>query len=932
MVSFLPFLGTSAFPRFVARLLGGLQWISVGDSGDALYQVDPLDRFIAPKERQTSVLVTWFNPRRPWEGYLPTSYFGEDDILHPCFLPSTAHLLVPLWGTIGIRQEWRSEFEELCMRIEHACEGVYARASHLLRRPEVCEEIDYRPFTVNHQELASCFGSSEEAWESLNRARAEALTNVGFLSWFTRCVGSWDIDLNDEDVAFIRSLRLEDRQARGVIVNVAPDCLWLDFRLLVEHRVPFHYLWTPNLHMDDRFLSLNPWLIARTIDLERQLGREPSDQEVLAGQGRAAQVLWFDRWFQFRGQRPTTWSRPLRRTEFYTVEDFVGWYPRDLDDQQIIGPALERYEVGYPDPLLSPRRGMESRIYRWARRGSRDSLVGADLTPPEPEYDYLNDWEIFDLPETFKRGQYLHGRELRRFSCASLPEEMENVLDLPEDTCFILEFEFNHLWSNVTHQVDVNRTAFWNQLVKEMPKLRYDSERGSATITDVPSLEDLLDDEYEAPEPREAGSEGRYSAAESAARVSDQEGHAPLGERIARAAAGSASTLPRERPASSFTASRTPSRLAGSSRDRRSASPPVSRGSSSLSSRADLPRIPDPSGRWAQLSRRSEGWPAALERFDREMELLDNRLSSGSNPRAQDVEGRVFFADEVLRNGYVVLGRAQDQVRMWVWATRGRYTRPEDLLERLVVIGAPFEVALPQSSYPSANISQALPDEEAHTAAFVAYLNGGADLFRRWRSGLLSLARKPYAAAFYFAGGIPSYVLRRWAWHIIKDVVGLGPCKDTRERLSGSKHFPGGNTPSLFSDACSTEELHYLHGCVTAVRDGDPVRWIFPPPHVWERSWPSNGEWGPEEEKFMATTANELERGVAEVPTEHLWRDRLRARGRNRLGPQFRARDALQDEDASAWADYLARIYGKNKKYRKIADLAPAPELSRLYE
>ena len=132
----------------------------------------------------------------------------------------------------------------------------------------------------------------------------------------------------------------------------------------------------------------------------------------------------------------------------------------------------------------------------------------------------------------------------------------------------------------------------------------------------------------------------------------------------------------------------------------------------------------------------------------------------------------------------------------------------------------------------------------------------------------------------------------------------------------------------------SSEELALLHGCIVAVLNGDKTthRHAFPPHNVWIAHWPFNGEWGIEEQKYMTELAEAFEQGIAEIPVENAWRDRLRDRSRSRKGSGFRKQDALQFAEASAWATYLEKMYGGDRRFARIADLTTRITPVRQYE
>ncbi|KAL1713853.1 hypothetical protein EV715DRAFT_276984 [Schizophyllum commune] len=760
--------------------------------------------------------------------------------------------------------------------------------------------------------------------------------------YFLRC--SWHLGLSDDVVAFVRSLRLEEREMRGYVFNLALDFTWIDLHLLIEHGVPVHYLWSPALYFDLRFMRVNPWLIARVLEMKKQLGREPSDEEVLKGQGPAKAVLEYDKWFQPR-EIDLDLSPPRRspETEQY-IQYFYGWHPHPMRDRHLLERAKEAYETG--DPLKASDGEQFFRdvniVYRWAKKGA--TVV---------EDDDLEDWAIFDVPESYRQGDFMHGRELRRTTCAALPNEMFDEPIFSGEGKDVLNAEYQGLSNRFGEPFEGESWEdWWDKLENEMPHLDYDSREGCEKPPDVPIApcnrfrrynSDVEDEEVpsllkrmEIP-PMPVKQKSLAERLGPAVAASLEAGPSKNAKQVR------AESTSRERGRSKGKArAREPSRTSEQLERRRSASPRPARATSSHSSSAaasassrDYPiSVPDPSSRWSVVFRSASNWDALLERHIREVKVLYEVLTAKIRPRSADAEGRIRWSTIVLERGYIVLLHAQHQVRMYVWRILAKYGSVEDFLEQFVSTGVPLAIALPQALYPSPDQDGPLGDEETHSATFPAYGVGGKDLFSRWKDNVRSLACKPYAGALFFASDISGFVLRRYAWDLVASKVGEGPCEETRLHRSGDKYFSGGSIPSLFCDYASSEELALLHGGILAVLSADKttLRHAFPPHNVWAANWPSNGEWGVEEQKYLTELAEAFEQGIAEIPTESVWRDRLRSRSRSRRGSGFRKTDALQAADASAWATHLEKIYGGDRRFARIADLTTRITPTRLYE
>ncbi|KAI5886045.1 uncharacterized protein SCHCODRAFT_02519622 [Schizophyllum commune H4-8] len=942
MVSFLLRPNAARLPLFAASYKHYKQWVSIGGDPADLDHLNPEDRRVPYYLRLPSTRLAYFNHGLPWEGYMPCSLVDGLDLLQPLIRrPLASEVINAEGGKYWVVASWVIEICEIAGKVEAACRAIHEQAGDLFKRGEEASPPDYQPLSFGPQRLEIGFNTREEAEARVELVRAAALCNTAFLAWFTSIVHSWHLRLSDDTAEFIRSLRLEEREMRGYVLNLAIDFPWIDLQLLIEHGVPIHYAWSPPLHNDLRFTRANPWLIARVLEMRKQLGREPSDEEVLKGQNSAKAVLEYDRWFQPRYKEvdltPVIKSR--EEPENY-VQLFYGWHPHPLNDKRVLEGARGVYQMGDPRSIddMETCLGDINVIYRWAKKGA--TWV---------EDDELEDWAIFDVPESYQRGDFMHGRELRRLTCAPLPSEMYDEPVIQGRDKEVINTEY-YLLEACAGEPSERETweAWWSAREDEIPRFVYDSREGCDQIPEVPIAQGNRYHRYDSDCEGEPSLLKRMELPPPSPKKQK-----PLIERLGPAVAASLEAGPsgstrrestsRERGRSRARASpREPAQASGSRSARRSASPPRTRAASSLSSSAAASTssrdyaiaIPDPSMRWGVVYPPSERWNDLLAQHLREVEILSEVLTAKIRPRSADVEGRIRWASIVLKEGYIVLLHAQHQVRMYVWRVLGQHRSVEDFLEQFANTGVPLSIALPQALYPSPDQDQALGDEETHSATFPAYGVGGKDLFARWKDCIRSLARKPYAGALYFASDIASFVLRRYAWDLVAAKVGEGPCEETRLHRSGTKYFRGGPFPSLFCDYSSSEELALLHGCIVAVLNADKTthRHAFPPHNVWAAHWPTKGEWGVEEQKYLTELAEAFEQGIAEIPPENLWRERLRSRSRSAKGSGFRKADALQAADASAWAAHFEKIYGGDRRFVRIADLGERLRPQRLFE
>ncbi|KAI5892237.1 uncharacterized protein SCHCODRAFT_02625648 [Schizophyllum commune H4-8] len=943
MVSFLLRPGAARFPLFVASIRNYTQWVTIGGDPADLDSIDPAERRIPYHQRGPSLDLAQFNPSIPWACYQPTSLVEGVDPLASLIVDKADHEIVTLLGgQYYLRDDWKEGVQTIAAQIETACDAIGAEASSLFARPKGTEPLDFSPRRTGDIALGEGFRIKADALRRAREARAAAIANTGFLAWFTHSVDSWALSVDGEVSTFVKALRLGERAMRGCVLNLLVDYHWIDLQLLIEHEVPIHYIWTPAMHYSPRFVRASPWLIARTLELRRFLGREPTDEEVFEDQPpHVREALNYDRYFQQRRREPECLPARVHEDTLFWVEYFNGWLPHELKDPALIKRARMAYMDG--DPAVDPEDEIPAAnlyIYRWVLKGGH---IAAE--------DDLADWEIFDTPASYREGRYFHGRELRRLSCAPLPvnlyEEGEDA-ERPENE--VEEIELQYLSYLLGQAMERERHEEWELRRSRMPPFDHDSRDGHDSIPSVPRIQysGMYGQSEDGSDESAGGSLLRRlgpppSRPSLAARLGIQLDKPPVRSNPSDSVQDSARATDRSqsRGRSRGAASSSPLPSARRMLDRRSASPAAARREASAASSASgsaaardyRAQLPDPSGRFSLVTSSAPDWVALVAQHHEEARLLKAKLSPFPLPRLADVEARIMWEAPVVDHDWLVLARAQDQVRVYILRILERYRRAEDALDRLSAAAIPLVIARPQSMYPSAEEDGALDEEEERTASFVNYSVGGKTLFRKWRSGVKALARRPDAAALYYATPICGYVLRRWAWNLIADKVGAGPCRDTQLRRSGEKHFPGGSVPSLFHDFADAEQVAYLHGCFIESQTATQTsyRHAFPPPNVWSSHWPSSGEWGVEEQKFADEIASALEEGTAEIPTEAGWKEKLRQRGRSNLGSGFRKYDALRSADAEAWARFFERVYGGNRKFVKISDLATGLQPRRLF-
>ncbi|TRM58980.1 hypothetical protein BD626DRAFT_573014 [Schizophyllum amplum] len=960
MVSFAICRQLARLPFFVASYLHGYQWGSVGAVPGELGLIDPERRLEDPKERSPIHEIDWFNPYRPWDGYMPCGPFARSDALYWLGGAYTA-TVEPVEGGVRLTRDWVAHFSELERKVSSACSDVYFAIPSLFVRQISGQHHYYRPYSLVHGKASSTFESADRARAQLGEWQAQILSNIAFLAWFTSCCGAWRDCMHATHVQFVESLALEARKVKGYLINLPVDYLWLDFDVLVDHDVPFHYIWTPAASSPARFLRAWPPLVARVLELYRVHQDALTDEIVLQDQRATEAVLDYDRWFQSRDPfalphglcRDSRMGR-LEQGCSFSVQMQEYWLPYVVDDEAVVRRMGDDCALGFPcrSPHDEPV-AVELRAYPWIPRNLPSDL--RSITDRIAEGDHSVHAACFLLPEIATAQEPVLARELRRLTSAPFPQEL-----LPTNCYAAVAFERTiealeiqlvlESWSEAeVDAIDQPLREVWLEACTRINPFLYDSRQGAGPIplahrwdpqstgsstSDASGATLTLAQRLSSPAP-----EGRGGRLASLLPLSERIGARVTDEEAAQlliAGRSSEASERRGRPGGSGSGRRSaPTRTQS---ERRSASPPArgslsTRGSASLSSRGatstedDEYKWPEPPDITKPIISNTGDWFRAADQIKDLAQWLQGVLSPFTRPRAARARGTIAWAPEVIHDGYLVLDRPEDQLRFFFWAILMDDPRIEELLNTGVYAGVPMSIALPVGYYTVEPPATPLRKGAGHTIAMVELGEGGREVFDRWKAGLEDLARRPHIIALYLRGGLVAYILDRWAGDIVRPLIGLGPCQRTRDTFAGGVSTPGAPVPKVFYDEAHPDEINYIHGLVRtpnmSTTNKDDHHWIFPPPDVFgdPKIWPTCGEWTREEDKFLEGIAHAFEQGRWAVPTHHRWYDLVRQRGRL-FRRTFNKNNVMPSSDARAWAEWMGAVFGVDPQYRRISTLA----------
>ncbi|KAK7026607.1 hypothetical protein R3P38DRAFT_3191853 [Favolaschia claudopus] len=232
------------------------------------------------KDIEFDLFAFWYKPQQHWLGYIPagpppTEGFFQDgvDPLAIAFSESDVSFydsyadgfgndddgepIPPQWCGYDIDSQW---IKDVCT-LNHKLEFIwrsFVSNGHFYRKGNVPGVTGDLPNAVNRPSLTSMMTSEAEVTDTVFRARLALRSQVGFISWLLTVAKIEEAKLPDDYDQFLASLRLDDRPKVGMVFDLSRDVSEINFKHLVDHHIPFHYLWSDNERGNSRYLRYSP--------------------------------------------------------------------------------------------------------------------------------------------------------------------------------------------------------------------------------------------------------------------------------------------------------------------------------------------------------------------------------------------------------------------------------------------------------------------------------------------------------------------------------------------------------------------------------------------------------------------------------------------------------------------------------------------------
>ncbi|KAJ7186709.1 hypothetical protein C8R46DRAFT_1206716 [Mycena filopes] len=326
--------------------------------------------YLFKESTPTSVLVdldirkyaSWYNPEEHWVQWIPTAP-ARDLLSDPSLVCYDVHP-VPLkdeyaedYDSDGreapdcyvgctLHPSWADNAFPLLRRL-HDMIIVVASSTDWYVANQFSGDLGDIPQLPEHSD-GQIYYSEREAQEAASKVKSSILSHIGFLSWFQTLKRLERTPLSREDLELIHSLRLEERPKRGAVYDLSRDAFEANFRFLLDHDVPFHYVWSDKEEVDRRFIFLSPafWNEYSTLRNALPEGENEVQLELLPSFHTWEHDLGHtDKFFQngYAGKRGDDIPE-FKPTWDFMIIDFHLWGSRRIRNRKMIRPYTERFK------------------------------------------------------------------------------------------------------------------------------------------------------------------------------------------------------------------------------------------------------------------------------------------------------------------------------------------------------------------------------------------------------------------------------------------------------------------------------------------------------------------------------------------------------------------------------------------------------------
>ncbi|KAJ6447982.1 hypothetical protein C8R45DRAFT_850570 [Mycena sanguinolenta] len=300
-----------------------------------------------------------------------------------------------------------------------------------------------------------------DALEEAEIALQAVLDMCGFITWIESLNVRWHVALIESERSYLQSLRLRDREKRGVLVKLSSNYHEANLAHWARHLVPFHYPWAFEETNEGRFASCDPRYMQEMVKLHIDQGDQADARELPSYEELQQNLQSFDGFFQSaHAERRGFILSDFKPSYQYYIVDFLDWGARPLSNWTEIRVCAERFK-GVKKVLArsttvtffrqSPKIADEpwtERVQPTEHKWDEDQFADKEYDQPmNEEALYMEDtilvrdmWKNKYAPRPGRYFSSFDGRRQAPASSAEIPEEhwpsQESYSDpLPEREC-----------------------------------------------------------------------------------------------------------------------------------------------------------------------------------------------------------------------------------------------------------------------------------------------------------------------------------------------------------------------------------------------------------------------------------------------------------------------------------------------------------------
>ncbi|KAJ7128865.1 hypothetical protein C8R46DRAFT_1049266, partial [Mycena filopes] len=234
----------------------------------------------------------WYSSARHWRGFNPRAELegGAVDPIAWVFSSEPVDCVdqmvsaphpddEQIFAGCFLSDEWMERAIAVSTRLNRICILAAAKSQFYAEAPGA--PMGKIPDPVEANDLSRLQATYSDAFQVATTTRLAIMDHLGFLSWMESMTNVWKPALSEGDRAYLDSLRLSERPARGALFELSSDYEQSNFEHWARHKVPFHLMWTDEEEKDGCFVHYSPRYIESICSLRLQKdGGEVNDLPV----------------------------------------------------------------------------------------------------------------------------------------------------------------------------------------------------------------------------------------------------------------------------------------------------------------------------------------------------------------------------------------------------------------------------------------------------------------------------------------------------------------------------------------------------------------------------------------------------------------------------------------------------------------------------